>query len=139
VLKLHFESLIRKADSFCARVVRLFTGETACARGTILLNEWLSPEQRLQFETTRSFLVVGCDTGKRYCIRYGTATNVFEVDEAGYTVTGWCFLPAGELVAGDVMLAQKIALENDEIAALRVARRFPVNIPRKWQNLLQPY
>jgi hypothetical protein len=34
------------------------------------------------------------------------------------------FLPSGELVAGDVMLAQKIALETDEIGALAVAHRF---------------
>jgi hypothetical protein len=25
---------------------------------------------------------------------------------------GWCFVPSGHLVAGDVMLAQKIALEQ---------------------------
>jgi hypothetical protein len=37
---------------------------------------------------------------------------------------GWCFVPEGSLVAGDVMLAQKIALETSEYAALAVARRF---------------
>jgi hypothetical protein len=66
---------------------------------------------------------------------YGTATNIFEIDETGRTVVGWCFLPSGGLVAGDVMLAQKIALETDERAALQVARRFPVNC-RRYQNPL---
>jgi hypothetical protein len=35
-------------------------------------------------------------------------------------------LPTGYLVAGDVMLAQKIALETHEFRALAVANRFPV-------------
>jgi hypothetical protein len=35
----------------------------------------------------------------------------------------WCFGPEGELPIGDVMLAQKIALENNEQAALGVANR----------------
>jgi hypothetical protein len=39
-------------------------------------------------------------------------------------VTGWCFVPRGPLVAGDVMLAQKIALETDESGALAVAKNF---------------
>ena len=34
------------------------------------------------------------------------------------------FMPLGQLVAGDVMLAQKIALETNESAALAVANRF---------------
>jgi len=33
-------------------------------------------------------------------------------------------VPLGELVSGDVMLAQKIALETNENAALAVANRF---------------
>jgi hypothetical protein len=38
-----------------------------------------------------------------------------------------CFVPHGSLVAGDVMLAQKIALETFEAGALSVARRFVPN------------
>jgi len=38
---------------------------------------------------------------------------------------GWCFVPSGFLVPGDVMLAQKIALETDERGALGLANRFP--------------
>ena len=34
-----------------------------------------------------------------------------------------CFAPDGYLVPGDVMLAQKIALETDELATLAVANR----------------
>jgi hypothetical protein len=125
-----FDNSMGKIRSLLARCWRAITIEPAAERGKALLKEWLSPEQRAQFEATRSFEVVGCHTGKRYRIEYGVATNVFETDEEGCPVMGWCFLPNGSLVAGDVMLAQKIALETDEKAALLVARGFSVNIPR---------
>jgi hypothetical protein len=123
----------RKVRSFFARCWNAITGKTAGARGKALLREWLSPEQRAQFEATESFEVIGCHAGKRYRIQYGAATNVFETDEAGHPVMGWRFLPNGGLVPGDVMLAQKIALETDERAALLVACRFPVKVP--WRRL----
>ncbi|WP_079587823.1 hypothetical protein [Bradyrhizobium lablabi] len=96
------------------------------ARGITLLREWLSPEQRAQFDASTCFDVIGCHTGKRYRIRQGTATNVYEIDGTGKPAAGWCFVPSGDLVAGDVMLAQKVALETNEGAALEVARRFGV-------------
>ena len=68
--------------------------------------------------------MVGCHSGKRYRIYRGTAQNVFEIDDAGWLIVGLCFVPSGELVAGDVMLAQKIALETNENGALAVANRF---------------
>ncbi|MEZ0081506.1 hypothetical protein [Bradyrhizobium japonicum] len=95
-------------------------------RGTILLREWLSPTQRAQFDASKSFDVVGGDSGRRYRIHYGRVTNVHEIDGAGQPVTGWCFIPSGGLVAGDVMLSQKIALETDEKTALAVANRFKI-------------
>ena len=95
-------------------------------RGIALLREWLSPEQRVQFDANRYFDVVGCCSGKRYRIRYGSAANVCEMDISGRPTVGLCFVPTGNLVAGDVMLAQKIALETNEGTALAVANRFPV-------------
>src|SRR4051794_15009380 len=68
------------------------------ARGTALLREWLSPMQRAQFDASKSFDVVGCDSGRRYRILYGEVTNVHEVDDAGRSVIGWCFAPSGHLV-----------------------------------------
>ena len=106
---------------------RNFLGEnTREARGLRLLKDWLSPEQRAQFDAGRYFDVIGCDSGKRYRIRYGTVSNVRELDETGRPKFGWCFVPEGSLVAGDVMLAQKIALETREFSALAVANRFLV-------------
>jgi hypothetical protein len=88
-----------------------------------LLKQWLSPEQLKQFETTGCFEVVGCDTGKRYRIHRYSQMNIEELDERGMGVTTWCFLPEGKLPVGDVMLAQKIALETDERTALAIANR----------------
>ncbi len=118
----------------CARRVqalreryRTTAAATREARATALLREWLSPQQRAQFNTEGCFDVVGCDSGKRYRIHHGTSMNVHEMDKAGHTKSGWCFVPNCRLAAGDVMLAQKIALETCENSALAVANRFPPN------------
>jgi hypothetical protein len=71
--------------------------------------------------------VVGDATGKHYRIYPGAAMNVCEIDEKGRPISGLCFLPAGELPIGDVMLAQKIALESFENGVLAVAKRFVPN------------
>jgi hypothetical protein len=104
---------------------RIFSGEnTREARGLRLLRNWLSSEQRAQFDANRYFDVIGCDSGSRYRIHYGAMSNVYEIDAAGCPRVGWCFVPVGYLVAGDVMLAQKIALETNEFGALAVANSF---------------
>jgi hypothetical protein len=108
------------------KLYRSFMGkDTPEARGRRLLRQWLSTEQRKQFDASNSFEVVGCHTGNRYRIHYGIAANVQELDQAGNLKMGWCFVPLGFLVPGDVMLAQKIALETDERSALAVANIFP--------------
>lgn len=42
---------------------------------------------------------------------------------------GWCFLPERALAVGDVMLAQKIALETDQAAVLAIAKSFSPRLP----------
>jgi hypothetical protein len=91
-------------------------------RSQRLLRDWLSDEQRSQYERYRYFDVVGCHSGKRYRIRHGTASNITELDATGQPLFGWCFLPRDNLPSGDVMLAQKIALETDELGVLKIAR-----------------
>jgi hypothetical protein len=119
----------RKVRALCDRH-REFFEDTREARGIKLLREWLSPEQLAQFDAKRYFDVIGCNSGKRYRIRYGSATNVYEIDGDGRSTVGWCFVPTGYLVAGDVMLAQKIGLETHELRALAVANKFPAQAPR---------
>ena len=98
-------------------------------RSLKLMQRWLSDAQREQFDTRGYFDVIGNHTGRRYRIRAGISTNIDELDSFGRSVAGWCFVPADSLPTGDVMLAQKIALENDEESALKVARSF-APIPR---------
>ena len=93
-------------------------------RGLKLLREWLSQEQLAQYDAHNYFEVIGCHTGKRYRIYHGRGANVFELDDAGMRRVGWCFVLNESLVPGDVMLAQKIALETDERGALAVANKF---------------
>jgi len=107
------------------------------ARGLELLKEWLSPEQFVQYAAKSYFEVTGCHSGKRYRISHGTAMNVHELDGAGRPRVGWGFAPKGYLVAGDVMLAQKIALETDERGALAVANKFLAPMGRR--NTLLEY
>jgi len=92
-------------------------------KGEQLLLANLTPAQRRQFETCRYFDAVGSATGQQYRIFEGRYQNVFELRD-GRRGQGRCFMPAGNLVAGDCMLAQKIAIENYEDEVLRTAVRF---------------
>jgi hypothetical protein len=98
-------------------------------RAMALLKSNLTPAQLAKYARDRSFEVIGSDSGKRYRIRCGRQMNIDELDSEGMKVCGWCFLPQGGLVEGDVMLAQKIALECDETNALKVANRFEYHRP----------
>ena len=114
------------------RRARLWSEHTREVRGLTLLKEWLSDQQRAQFDAHGYFDVVGSDSGKRYRIKLGWSGNVFELDRADRTRCGWCFVPSENLVPGDVMLAQKVALETNECGALAVARNF------SWQESAGP-
>jgi hypothetical protein len=88
-----------------------------------LLRDWLSPAQLEQYEKMGHFEIVGSDSGKHYRIRRYAQMNIEELDERGVRVGVWCFLPNGTLPLGDIMLAQKIALETNERATLAIANR----------------
>ena len=129
LFSLRWFRLARLGLRYLTGLGRIFSSENSSeARGLRLLRSWLSPEQRAQFDATRYFEVTGCDSGKRYRIHHGVVTNVHEMDGAGHSKVGWCFAPVGHLVAGDVMLAQKIALETNEAGALAAANAF---LPRE--------
>ena len=70
--------------------------------------------------------MVGCDSGKKQRIHVGFSAKVQELDRNEKPIIGSCFVPKGSLVPGDVMLAQKIALETGEYAALAAANRLPI-------------
>ena len=53
-------------------------------RGLRLMQEWLSPDQRQQFDQFGYFDVVGCISGRLYRIYYNSMpTNVYEINRAG--------------------------------------------------------
>jgi hypothetical protein len=95
------------------------SGEEDCTRlQSERRSQHLSPDQADQYDTYWRFDVVGSDTGTRYRIRRGTVMNIEELTGDGYVARRWCFAPEGSLAIGDVMLAQKIALETFELDAL---------------------
>ncbi|MGO8954734.1 MAG: hypothetical protein ACLPWS_20755 [Rhodomicrobium sp.] len=89
-----------------------------------LLNENLTPAQRDQYERHGYFDVAGGETGRRYRIKNRVQMNVEQLDNKGRPLRLLCFTPEGDLVAGDMMLAQKLALELFEPDALKVANKF---------------
>ena len=111
------------------------TADQVCYRATVnqksleLLRSWLSPAQLTQYDREGQFIVVGSHSKKRYLITSGAQPyNVIELGKNGWFKSQaaikqrYCFVPSnGARAAGDVMLAQKIALETDEQAALKVA------------------
>ena len=97
-------------------------------RAVALLRSWLSPEQEKQWQSRGAFDVIGCDTGTRYRITYRGVMNVHELGPDGQSVKQWCFTPEGRLAIGDVLLAQKIALETMERDALALANSQPVRL-----------
>jgi hypothetical protein len=109
------------------------------ARARRLLREWLSPDQRAQFDAKGYFEVTGSHTGRRYRIHQGTMSNVWELDEELEPKTGWCFVAERPVAACDVMLAQKIALETDEAAVLALANRFSPRPPSRPRVVRRAY
>jgi hypothetical protein len=112
--------------------------DKAEARGLRLLRRWLSPEQRKQLDSLGYFEVVGSVSQKKYRIHFGVSANIQELGPDDMPRTGWCFIPMGYLARGDVMLAQKIALETSECEALVVANQFPSTIPALRRDTRRP-
>ena len=98
---------------------------TPDARSRQLLRSWLPPGQLETFDKEGYLDVVGSATGRTYRIYYSSVSNIRELNDTGVPVEGLCFVPAAALPIGDVVLAQKIVLENDEPRALAIANRFP--------------
>jgi hypothetical protein len=102
-------------------------------RGIQLLKRNLSSAQLKEYESRRYFHVIGSTTGRRYRIRHGCLRNVDLIDQDGRPSRTLCFMPEGELAIGDVMLAQKFALELFESEALMIANHTPV-----WDSISKP-
>jgi hypothetical protein len=114
--------------------------ETAEQRSIRLLRAHLDALQRRQFDEHGWFEVVGGQSGRQYRVHRAYVTNVQEVGIDGACVQVLCFLPRGHLPLGDVLLAQKVALEVFEADALAVACSWPASAARRyasWQFVLR--
>lgn len=103
------------------RRILVSNGLKALNQSIKLLIGHLSNEQKEQYKATEKFLVKGCHTGRIYRLDKSPSYNI----QCVLTEDRWCFVPAGNLQIGDVLLAQKIALETDEKAALKIANHRP--------------
>jgi hypothetical protein len=95
----------------------------ASRRAEDLLRRHLSDEQREDLEKKHCFYLTshGKDgKSRRYRIDRGTHGNVKLLDDKGSIVGSYCVQPDG-VPAADAMLAQKLWIETDEDAFLKVA------------------
>lgn len=85
-----------------------------------LLVAMLNLKQREQLARDRFFDVVAHGSKRRYRVHEGTHGNVRLLDDTDREVVRYCAQPNG-VPTEDAMLAQKLQLEHDEDAFLRIA------------------
>jgi hypothetical protein len=89
-------------------------------RATALLLANLTNQQRRQYAADRYFDVIGGQSRRHYRIWHRSQQNIEEIDRFGNRRCIWCVHPTG-VAMGDVLLAQKVALELFEFDALEIA------------------
>lgn len=94
-------------------------------RAAVLLESVLSPQECKRLADSGYFVVRG-RSGCRYRIRRGRAGNIDVVDKEGFITARLCAHPVLCVPDSDTMLAQKLMLEHDEAAFLKVANRTPI-------------
>lgn len=94
---------------------------SAGARAKKLLLMMLTKTQRAEFTEQGHFFVTG-QSGRRYRVQRGRHGNIYELDASGKEVATLCAAPL-DVPDEDAMLAQKLQIEHDEAAFLRVANR----------------
>jgi hypothetical protein len=100
----------------------LSTNNLAAEQKSIeLLKEWLTKKQNQDFDRHGYFHVIGGITSKRYRIERRSTFNVAELDQSGNVARSLCFVPTTAYAIGDIMLAQKIMLEQNEDEVLKIA------------------
>jgi hypothetical protein len=103
-------------------------------RSLQLLRENLTARQREQYERHRYFDVVGGTSGRQYRIHDAHLLNVEEFDITGMQARILCFVPQGKLPSGDILLAQKLALEIFEGEAIAIANEIPAVARRQMRR-----
>lgn len=93
----------------------------AKAKAEQLLLEHLDENQKEEYRNVRAFKVVSADGQRVYKIREGWAGNVDLVSPEGKVLKRYCIHPDIACPVQDNMLAQKLLLETDEQAFIRIA------------------
>lgn len=86
-----------------------------------LLLEHLDEKQQEEYKSIRAFNVVSADGQRTYRIREGWAGNVDLLSPEGKVIKRYCIHPDIACPVPDNMLAQKLLLETDEKAFIRIA------------------
>jgi hypothetical protein len=90
-------------------------------RAERLLLDHLSERQRAEYRERRAFTVISADGERTYRIERGWSGNVKLIGPDGRECRRYCIHPRERVPTEDCMLAQKLLIENDEPAFLRVA------------------
>lgn len=94
----------------------------ALERSMLLLREACNDDQIQQLEDEGAVVVTG-KSGTRYKVtNRGSVANVHVLNERGHTQHRLCAHPLG-VPQGDIMLAQKLMIEHNEDAFVRLANR----------------
>ena len=98
--------------------------EVAQERAKVLLEECLSPAQKRAYRRWGTIPVVAA-SGKRYRIEKGSMGNVVEIKDRKVVARFCCHptMQGGVVPYHDAMLAQKLMLEVDEEAFLKLANK----------------
>jgi hypothetical protein len=102
----------------------------ARTRARVLLEDFLSDEQKVELERKGRFHVTG-SKGRRYCIRTtgGQQGNVDLLKPDGSVQASLCCHPRGYLPDGDAWLMQMVELRHDEEHFLRTANVHRGSLP----------
>lgn len=103
-------------------------------RARNLLNQMLSPAQRLMLETKSYFELTVHDrdgASRTYRIEHGYAGNVKLLDAKGVPVRRYCIHADSRLPYEDQMLAQKLLLESNEMEFLKIANKTELQRPHQ--------
>lgn len=95
--------------------------EAAILKAEKLLRSCLTAEQEATLDKDHYFDVKGGKTGTKYRIRRGRHINIEVLGKRGRVERKLCFAPRVDCPDADAMLCQKLMLELDEDAALKVA------------------
>ncbi len=109
------------------RLAYQISQERAIAVSKKLLETFLSSEQRAELATLSAFHVQGQD-GRTYCIRNSSAHNV-DLIENGSPKIRYCIVIDAPVPVYDLMLGQKLLLEQDLERFFRLANQTILAVP----------